>query len=190
MPGRAYETLFELASEQYGYVTREQAVALGFNKDTLAQMAQRGRVENVSHGLYRFKAFPPGPLDTYMESTLWPRGTRGVLSHETALDLYDLSDVNPAKVHITLPPGHRISREAPKLYALHFEPLEEDEVTYHEGIPITTVERSIRDCHREHLRRDLLRQAIEQARARGLITKAQEESLRTEVLSTPKGTAA
>ncbi len=40
-----------------------------------------------------------------MEATLWPRGAHGALSHETALDLYGLSDVNPAKIHITVPHG-------------------------------------------------------------------------------------
>lgn len=189
MPGRAYETLFELATDQAGYVTQEQALAAGFGRNTLAELAKRGRAERVAHGLYRFNAFPHGPLDTYMEATLWPRGLRGYISHESALDLYELSDVNPAKVHVTLPPGYRITREVPKLYQLHFEPLGPEEVTYREGIPITTVERTLRDCHRAHLRSGLLEQAIEQARARGMISKTQEKELHAEILPRSQGAA-
>lgn len=186
MPGRAYEALFELATEQYGYITRDQALKAGFNRDTLMQMAKRGLVDRAGHGLYRFKAFPPGPLDAYMEAVLWPRGTTGVLSYETALDLYGLSDASPAKIHITVPKRHRVTREIPALYEIHHADLEPEEITWREGLPLTTVERTIRDSHKARLRRGLLTQALEQARARGLITAAQDRELRT-ALVTPQG---
>lgn len=38
----------------------------------------------------------------YMAAALWPQGIQGVLTHDTALDLWDVSDVNPAKIHITV----------------------------------------------------------------------------------------
>ena len=57
-----------------------------------------------------------------MEAALWPgRGMRGVLSHETALDLYALSDVNPARIDITLPRAYRIRRDVPAAYRVHHE---------------------------------------------------------------------
>jgi predicted transcriptional regulator of viral defense system len=37
-----------------------------------------------------------------MAAALWPQGIQGVLTHDTALDLWDVSDVNPAKIHITV----------------------------------------------------------------------------------------
>lgn len=40
-----------------------------------------------------------------MLATSWASG-RGVLSHDTALDLHELCDINPAKVHLTLPPDY------------------------------------------------------------------------------------
>jgi predicted transcriptional regulator of viral defense system len=187
VPGRAYEILFEVAADQRGYVTQRQARAHGVAPTTLVQMARRGQVEHVAHGLYRFKAFPSGPLDAYMEAALWPQGTRGVLSHETALDLYGLSDANPDKIHITVPVRHTVRRQRPDLYEIHHADLEPDEVTWRDGLPLTTVVRTILDCHRTHLRRGLLQQALEQARARGLITNATEHRLRGEI-STPAAT--
>jgi predicted transcriptional regulator of viral defense system len=181
MPGRAYETLFELATDQFGYVTRGQALKAGFHRDTLIQMAKRGVVDRVGHGLYRFKAFPAGPLDAYMEAVLWPHGKKGVLSYETALDLYGLSDANPAKIHITVPKKHRVTRRIPATYEIHHADLKPDEITWREGLPVPTVESTIRDSHDAHLRRGLLDQAPGQARGRGLLTSAQELKLRREI---------
>lgn len=184
MPGRAYEALFKLATDQFGYVTREQSLAAGFAGNALREMARRGAVDHIGDGVYRFKAFPRGPLDAYMEAVLWPHGKTGVLSHETALDIYGLSDANPDKIHITLPKKHRVTRAIPRLYEIHHAELRPDEVSWREGLPLTTVERTIQDCYQTHLRRGLLEQALEQARTRGLITAAEERRLRQEIAQT------
>ena len=68
-------------------------------------------------------AIPVTGLDQYMEATLWPRGG-AVLSHDTALDLHELCDVNPAKVHVTVPVAARIRRQAPPAYAVHVRDLD------------------------------------------------------------------
>src|SRR5665213_1759032 len=86
-------------------------------------------LERRGHGLYRLHYLPVTPLDAYMEATLWPRGARGVLSHESALDLYELSDVNPSKIHFTVPRAHRIRREIPALYRVHHEAIADEDVT-------------------------------------------------------------
>jgi hypothetical protein len=98
-----------------------------------------------------------------MEAVLWPgRGVRGVLSHETALDLFELGDVNPAKIDVTLPRGHRVRRAVPSLYRLHYEDLALDDVTVFEGIPIVTPVRAIRQAHAAQIGPALVMQAIDQ----------------------------
>ena len=87
MPRSAYTTVVELAGEQQGYVTQEDARRAGIAPTTLARMAERGTLVRTSHGVYRVPLIPAGPLDQYREATLWPRGVRGVLSNETALGL-------------------------------------------------------------------------------------------------------
>jgi predicted transcriptional regulator of viral defense system len=124
---------------------------------------------------------PPSEWDSYMEAALWPRGTRGVISHESALDLYDLSDVNPAKIHLTVPRHHRIRREVPAAYVVHHEDLRSDEVTLYEGIPVVTAERAIRELHDAHLGRHLIAQAIEDGNRKGLLTKRDWTRLRSEL---------
>src|SRR5680860_951692 len=127
MPGSIYTRLAEVANEQYGFVTPDDARNLGVHPMNLVRMAERAQIERRGTGLYRFPLTPVTRLDPYMEATLWPRGVRGVLSHETALELYELSDVHPARIHITVPSGHRVRRQVPRGYRLHHEDLEPDQ---------------------------------------------------------------
>lgn len=173
MPGRAYNTLFKLAADKYGFITQEDADEAGFTPQTLDAMARRGAAERVGWGLYRFPAVPHAGLEQYMQATLWPRPHQGVLSHATALDLLELADVNPDKVHITVPKAFRTRRQPPPMYALHRRDLAPDETAYHEGIPIVTPYRAILDGIGTHLRRDFVEQAIDTARRRGRLTPEQ-----------------
>jgi predicted transcriptional regulator of viral defense system len=125
-----------------------------------------------------------------MAAVLWPHGVPGVLSHETALALYDLSDVNPAAIHLTVPATHRLRRPPPAGYRIHHGDLRPDEITGLEGLPITTVVRTLRDCREAHLGPALLRQALEEARRVGHLNAAAADQLEAELLPTPATTAA
>jgi predicted transcriptional regulator of viral defense system len=171
MPGHIYNSLFDLATEQYGYVTAEEAVELGVYKSRLPEMATRGVVERVDRGLYRFPAVPRTRLDQYMEAVLWPHRARGVISHASALDLHDMCDVNPAHIDVTVPRGYRVTRRPPQIYRLHHRDLRAEEIARHEGIPVVTPRRAIMDAIEAHLGQGLIRQAIETARGRGSITR-------------------
>jgi hypothetical protein len=46
-----------------------------------------------------------------MQAVLWTGRTNAALSHETALDLLELADVNPDGVHVTAPSGARVRRQ-------------------------------------------------------------------------------
>lgn len=177
MPGRIYNSLFDLATEQYGYLTAEQAVELGVGKGRLPEMAARGVVERVDRGLYRFPAVPRTALDQYMEAVLWPHRAQGVISHSSALDLHDLCDVNPAHIDLTLPASHRVTRPAPSIYRLHHRDLQAADISRHEGIPVVTPRRAILDGIETHLGHGLIRQAIDTARRRGMITPTDARKL-------------
>lgn len=177
MPGRIYNALFDLATEQYGYVTADQAVELGFAKGRLPQMAERGVAERVERGLYRFPAIPRTALDQYMQAVLWPHRAHGVISHASALALHDLCDVNPAHIDITVPAGYRVTRVPPSVYRLHHRTLRPVDVTRHEGIPVVTPRRAILDGIEAHIRRGLIEQAIETARRRGSISRVEAAEL-------------
>lgn len=176
MPGAVYEKLFEVATEQYGYVTTDDARDLGVDPHRLVVLASRGDLERISQGLYRFGVIPSTGLDQLMEATLWPRRF-GVISHDTALDLWDLCDVNPAKVHVTVPKSAKVRRAVPTAYRVHARDLDVAEVTRHEGIPVVRVRRAILDGIETNVAPHLIEQAIDNARNRGLLSKAELSDL-------------
>jgi predicted transcriptional regulator of viral defense system len=185
MPGAAQIRVNELAAEQNGYVTAAQAGRAGITRHALNKMRARGTLERVSHGLYRLVHFPASPLDQYMEATLWPAPARAVVSHETALSIYGLSDVNPARIHITLSRRWRLRRQVPKYLEIHRLDLGENDVNIYEGIAVTTPERTIRDCHAAHLGAALIRQAIVDGRRSGHLRVRQAQKLERELLGAP-----
>ncbi|HEX9377593.1 MAG TPA: type IV toxin-antitoxin system AbiEi family antitoxin domain-containing protein [Actinomycetota bacterium] len=172
MPGRVYMELLEAATSQYGHVTADDARGAGVDPAQLRIMHHRGLLERVARGVYRFPILPATALDQYMEAVLWPR-TKAALSHETALDLHGLCDVNPARIHVTVPAGYRLRRDAPRIYQLHRRGLDAGDVTLHEGIPIVTPYRAIRDAIEANLGGHLIDQAISTAQRRGLIAPAE-----------------
>lgn len=182
MPGNIYTRIFEIAADQRGYVTTSQAGEEGIHAATLAKMASRGTVERVSHGVYRLVHFPVAADASYMEASLWPAGVRGVISHESALALYEISDVNPSKIHITVPGVFRIRRRIPTHLAVHHADLREDETEWLDGVPVTTPERTILDCGAAHLGPMLIRQAIDDGERNGLLTARAANALRHRLL--------
>jgi predicted transcriptional regulator of viral defense system len=179
MPGALYNRLADLAAENYGYLTTAEVEEAGIDPHRLLEMARRGQLEHRARGLYRLPLIPPTPLDAYREATLWPRGSEGVISHATALDLYGLGDANPAKIHMTLPRAHRPRREVPRQYVLHHEDLALEEARLYEGIPAVTPAKAIRQSRR--LGPELLRGAVEDGLRRGLLRPREAEDLRDEL---------
>lgn len=178
MPGRVYTQLLEIAHESYGYLTPGTVRAAGIDPLRLQDLARRDLADHVAHGVYRLRLVPPTALDQYMEATLWSQRTDGVLSHETALDLHELCDVNPAQIHITVPAGYRTHRNVPALYVLHHRNLDPADATLHEGIRIVTPYRAILDGIDARLGRRLLDHAIDSAAARGLLDQSQLASMK------------
>ena len=174
----AYDMVHELATEQHGLLTATQASAIGVAPKTLVAMAARGRLERVSYGVYRDRRVPEDRWTPYMAAALWPYGTVGLLIGETVLVLLDLSDVNPAVIHIAVPVAYRARRRPPPPgVVVHHANVLAVERTAIEGVPATTVQRAIRDCAKAHLGPALLRQAINDARKSGWLTTEEKRDL-------------
>jgi predicted transcriptional regulator of viral defense system len=182
MPGKSQTRAYELAAEQNGFITAAEAKRAGITRQALNKMATRGTLERVSHGVYRLVHFPASPMDPYVEATLWPVPVRGVISHETALSIYGMSDVNPDRIDVCVPRSWRLRRKLPNRLSLHRLDLGEDDVNIYEGVPITTPERTIRDCHAAHLGAALIRQAIADGRRSGHLRVRQAQRLERELL--------
>ena len=96
----------------------------------------------------------------------WLRtGPDSAISHESALALYDLSDIIPSEVHVTVPRTASRRRNGIRLHTSRITPTE---ITTRDGLPVTTVTRTIADVARSGLPEEHIRQAIEEALDRGL----------------------
>jgi predicted transcriptional regulator of viral defense system len=97
---------------------------------------------------------------------------RGIWSHATALEIYELSDAMPAKMHLTVPKHFRKWTVIPKNLVLHFSDLPKAEVIAQQGYLVTAPIRTIVDLVEEgKLSLDLIVQAIQDALQKGLISR-------------------
>jgi predicted transcriptional regulator of viral defense system len=113
VPADRFTELADIAADQHGYVGLTDSRTVGYADNTIAQMARRGRIERVSRGVDRIPFLPGGRMGPYMAAVLWPVGVRGVISRDTGLDLWEVRDVNPTKIHLAVPRSHRPQREVP-----------------------------------------------------------------------------
>lgn len=174
--------LWDVAVEQYGYVTTHDARNLGIAPIELVKLANRGALERVSQGLYRFPEWPIGVNDHLMEAVLWTCDPQAALSHETALDVHELCDINPDKVHVTIPKREKKLRRAnpPATLVVHYQNLESSQIGWWEYIPTVTVGTAIDQCIASRVRLDLVLQAIDNARRQGRISEETAERQRYE----------
>lgn len=164
-----WDHLFETAAGQEGLFTTGQAGEAGYSSQLLNYFIQSGRIIRVRRGIYRLVHFPAGEHENLVVAWLWT-DQAGIISHQTALSFHGLSDVLPAKIHLTLPAEWRRRRlRVPRDVVLHYDDVQKDERTWFGSVPLTTPGRTLNDCARIGLSPDLLRQAAQQAIHRGLI---------------------
>lgn len=167
--GPDYIQLYDIAESQAGYFAAHQARACGFSWERLSANVKTGRFMRIRQGIYRLAQFPGSAFEDLFVA--WLRaGAEAVVSHESALALYDLSDVLPAEVHLIVP---RTASRRRRGMRQHTHQLEADEITFREGLPVTTVPRTLADVAAAGLADEQIRLAIEQALERGLTSEGE-----------------
>jgi predicted transcriptional regulator of viral defense system len=164
-----YDRLFQIAEAQAGYFTTAQAQALGIARAQLSRYVAAGKLERSQQGVYRLTPFPRVPHEDLFIAWL-AAGPEAVISHDSALAIYELSDALPAHVHLTVP---RTASHRRPGYRLHTSRITPAEITHYGGLQVTTVARTIADIACDGLADDLVIQAVQEAVARGLATPEQ-----------------
>ena len=165
-PAAARRRLNALAMRQGGYFTSTQAGEAGYSHQSQKFHVDRGSWLRIGRGLFRLPEWPERAEDVYVRWRLWSRD-KGVVSHQSALSLHRLGDVNPAHVHLTVPRGFRASDPA---VALHRGVLTPADVEEREpGYRITRPERSLLDAAAAELTQDQLDSAVTDAVEEGLV---------------------
>ncbi len=171
------ERLREIALDQHGFVTAAQAVEEGIPKTELPRLAARDRVERMTHGVYRIPQVPATPYDNWALAVLWTGADEACLSHDTALAAWDVSDINPDRIHLTVGRNRRLRRAGGERHVIHHDDLELDQRTMWQGIPITKLPRTVEDCIKSGVPSYLIQQALDRGGKTSLLPRKDHERL-------------
>jgi len=173
--------LFEIAESQYGLFTAKQAISAGFKKNNHPYHVRAGNWERLWRGIYRLMRFPPQKESELALWLLWSHDSKGklqgVYSHETVLQIYDISDLMPAKLHLTVPKHFR--KQPPKCLVLHKGTILERDISFRDRLLVTNPLRAILDLLTINtVSRDIIREALKESLQRGLITQHQIKEIK------------
>lgn len=158
--------LLQLAAAQHGYFSTAQATAAGISRRALVDRVRRGVIERAAHGVYRLAGTPAHELDSfYAFSVEAPSAT---FSHDTALELYGISDVLPRSVHVTVPPGSGLKPRPG--YTIHRSVVSPSERVLRDGVWVTSLARTLADCAKSGTDPKQLVAALSEGRERALLT--------------------
>lgn len=171
------DDLFEIADCQQGYFTSQQAEECGFARSNFHFKLRSGEWIKEQRGIYRLARYPVSERPELVLWSLWSRDKKGspqgVWSHETALDIHELSDMMPAKMHLSVPTRFRRRIEIPQNLCLHFVDLIESDMEMRQGFKVTTPLRTLIDIINEGTTpQEQVIQAIQEALQKGLISRA------------------
>jgi len=171
----AADALFAVAEGQQGYFTSKQATNAGYQLGSQAHHVKSGNWTRVERGIYRLTRFPQSFEEQLVIYALWSRNREGrpegVYSHQTALSIHELSDANPAILHMTVPAAFRRTAKTPNVLVLHRSNLNPKDIELRQGFAVTRPLRTIADLAvAESTARDLVQQALMEGRRSGVIT--------------------
>src|ERR1700722_4213422 len=169
------DALFGVAEGQQGYFTAKQAAVAGYQLGSQAHHVKSGNWVRVERGIYRLARFPQSPEEQLVIYALWSRNRagepEGVYSHQTALSIHELSDINPAKLHMTVPDTFRRRAKLPKILVLHHCTLNKKDVEQRHGFAVTRPLRAITDlAAAESVSPEIIEKGLAEGGQRGLIT--------------------
>jgi predicted transcriptional regulator of viral defense system len=151
-----------LAARQHDVVARGQLLALGIGERSIDRRLASRRLRRIYRGVYTVRQGTVGREGWWMGAVLLG-GEGSVLSHRPAGALWRLRRSAPERSEVTVPRERR-QCGAVRFHCARIEP---DEVTVVDGIPVTTVPRTLFDLACE-LSRAETEAAINEAEVRRL----------------------
>jgi len=159
--------LWELAASRNGVVTITEAEDAGVPAVEVRKLVARGALLGYGQGVYTHREVPTTPFTE--PAVAVALGGKGAFLHrEAVLNLAGIGQFNPKKVRVGT--CRRVRRSLPEWMDLENRPdVTDADLTYHEGIPATTVRRALEDMkHRMPL--DRWEALVDEALRRELIT--------------------
>jgi predicted transcriptional regulator of viral defense system/very-short-patch-repair endonuclease len=132
--------LAELARRQHAVVNRRQLLRMGLGRRAIERRLEAGRLHRLHDGVYAV-GHRLIPRDGWLMAAVLASGPEAVLSHRSAAALWGLRGYPEGAVHVTVPRKSTSSKQIRR----HVSRVPGDERAAREGIPVTTVPRTIFD---------------------------------------------
>jgi len=150
-----------LAERQHGVIATWQLIAIGLCHDAIRYRTKAGRLHRIHHGVYAVGHRKLTRQGHWMAAVL-AYGPDAVLSHRTAAALWGIGQ-SSWKIDVTTPHGNRGRAQI----RAHRAVLHSEDIAVREGIPVTSVARTILDLAAQ-LSQDSLTRLIEESDRREL----------------------
>ena len=174
---KTHHQLHQIAFMQGGLFTAKQAESCGYIRSNHHYHIKTGHWVKEGWGVYRLAHIPVDEMTSYWELLLWSHNGESepmaVFSHQTALSFYELSDVNPSKITITVPKKFQKRSRPIKALRICKKDLSKKDIKQLKGLPVTAPMRTLLDIHEEEsLPENLIEQAVKEALEKGFIRKS------------------
>lgn len=170
MTGQTLHRLSDIATDQWGLITRRQAHAVGISSTTMERLTAPGAaLERVAMGVYRLRGAPiPDHVDlraAWLQlapaTPAWERtNAQGVVSHRSAAALYGLGHISADVHEFTVATRRQTRRRDVKL---HLRAVGDGEWAELRGLPVTRPARIASDLLDEHEDPEAVAQIVSEA---------------------------
>ncbi len=171
-----YDDIYEFAVDNHYLITTDDATSLGIPPVELAKLAYRGKLENLSRGLYRLSRWVPSESYPYAEAVARV-GDGAYLCGESVIALLGLAPTNPAYMLVATP--KRTRRTLPASIRLK-RARSDDATTVYEGVPSQHIKRAIPEAA-SSMHGDRLEEAARRANEKGYLLASDYQELKEEM---------
>lgn len=168
-----YDDIYEFAVDNHYLITTEDAKEIGVPTVELAKLANRGKLESISRGLYRLARYVPGETDPYAIAVA-RLGKGAYLYSESVIAMLGLAPTSPDYICVAVPGRTRkIIPDSIRIY----KAAPDDKTTVYEGVPSQHIACAIVSA-RTTMMDDRLLNAARRARKEGYLTTKGFEHLK------------
>ncbi|MCZ9292745.1 type IV toxin-antitoxin system AbiEi family antitoxin domain-containing protein [Corynebacterium lehmanniae] len=165
-------TLETVAADQWGIVTTAQAGREGVERLQLSRLAEKGDLGRARHGVYLLPSHQAGPQDEIRAAWLslepkkfvderWGDEWPVVVSHESAARIHGIGRLIPPKLTFSTGSTKQTRQQGIRIYTRREIP--ETDIVSVDGLPVTSVTRTVADLAEAGVERDYLADLVADA---------------------------
>lgn len=165
-------TLETVAADQWGIVTTAQAGREGVERLQLSRLAEKGDLERARHGVYLLPSHQAGPQDEIRAAWLslepkkfiderWEDEWPLVVSHESAARIHGIGRLIPPKLTFSTGGTKQTRQQGVRIYTRR--ELAEADIVSVNGLPVTSVTRTVGDLAEQKIERGYLADLVADA---------------------------